>query len=217
MKIDRRRKTVLILECDSQKLSNQNLALGEELQHQIELFFPTNLITLVRSYNEADLLESLGELAQTGQKYGTVIIIGHSSREGLKISADRAFTWQATGNWIKPFTPKQAILLACQGGRWLPCAALFDAVPTLNEITGSPILANKNQKHAVLAATLHILGAKKKDRELDQIIKFGNLLLTKGLMFSRTRTEYERGGDEEGAMWSDIAEPLIEQLFKEFR
>lgn len=217
MKIDRRKKTILILECDSQKLSDQNLALGEELQHQIELFFPTNLITMVRSYNEADLLKSLGELAQTEQKYGTVIIIGHSNREGLKISADRAFTWEATGNWIKPFAPKQAILLACQGGRWLPCASLFDAVLTLDEIIGSPILANKNQKHAVLAAALHILGAKKKDRELDQVIKLGNLLLTKGIMFSRTRTEYECGGDEEGVIWSEIAEPLIEQIFKGLR
>lgn len=217
MKLDRRRKTVLILECDSQKLNDQNLALGEELQRQIELFFPANLISIVRSYNEANLLKHLGELSQTGQKYGTIIIVGHSNREGLKISADRAFSWQATGNWVAPFNPKQLILLACQAGRWLPCASLFDAIPTLNEITGSPILANKDQKHAVLAATLHILGAKKKDRELDQVIKFGNFLLTKGIMFSRTRIQYERGGDEEGVIWSEIAEPLIEQLMKGFR
>ena len=216
-KIDRRKKSLLILECDSDKLSQQNLALGEELRNQARLCFPKNPVTLIRSYREADLSETLADLFNTKQLYRNIIVIGHSNHNGLQLSADRFVGWKGATNWLHPFEPHRIILLACEAGKWLPCSALFDKIPTLKEIFGSPILADKNQQYIILARVLHILGAKKEDRELNRLLQLGNFFLIKGIIFNRTRAEYERGGDEEGSLWTGLAEPLIEQIIKEWR
>lgn len=216
-KIDRRRKALLILECDSGKLTQQNLALGEEMLNQAKMFFPQNLVSLVKSYNEADLAETFAGLFSTGQFFRNVVIIGHSNRSGLKLSSDRFVSWEGTANWINPFQPHRVILLACEAGRWFSCAALFDNIPTLREIFGSPVSADKNQQYIILARVLHILSAKKEDRELNKLLQLGNFLFTKGVMFSRTRAEYERGVNGEGDFWAGLAEPIIEQLIKGLR
>lgn len=215
-KIDRRRKPLLILECDSDKLTQQNLAMGGELRSHAKLAFPRNPIDFVQSYSEADLLEKLVALLETKQLYKNIVIIGHSNRSGLQISADRFNKWEGVADWIKLFEPHRVILLACEAGQWLPCAALFDSISTLKEIFGSPLPAHKNQQYIVLLRVLHILGASKEDSDLIRLMQFGNFLLTKGVMFRQTRAEYERGGDEEGKIWTDLAEPLLKQIMERF-
>ncbi len=215
--IDRRRKALLILECDSGKLERQNLALGNELRSYARIVFPKNPITFMQSYTEASLLERFAALYDTGQLYRNVILVGHSNRGGLQISADRFIDWTGVAEWLIPFEPHRVILLACEAGRWLPCAALFDRIPELKEIFGSPLPANKNQQHIVLARALHILGARKEDPGVIRLMQLGNFLFTKGVMFRRTRTEYERGGDEDGKIWTDFAEPLLEHIIQRLR
>lgn len=204
----------LILECDHEKLSSQNLALGRDLAEQVKLFFPTNPVELIESEAESDLLEEFGEICRNGRQFKRVIIIGHSDVNGLQLCADRFITWDGLAEWIKPFDPQQVILLACEAGRWLPCAALFNGIPTLKEIFGSPIFANKNQRLVVLGKVLHILGAQKEDKNLNKLMQFGNFLLTKGLMFSRTRSEYKNSGDEEGEFWNQIIEPFLNDFIQ---
>jgi len=196
-KIDRWRKPLLIQECDGATLDRQNLALGKELQNYVKLFFPQNPVTLIRSDTEAELSKAMAELFETGQSCRNIIVIGHSNRGGLKISADRFVQWEAVANWLVPFDPQRIILIACDAGRWLPCAALFEGIPTLKEIFGSPIPAHKDQKYIVLARVLHLLGAKREDVDFIRLLQLGNFLFTKGVMFRRTRSEYEQGGDEE--------------------
>ena len=215
-KIDRRRKALLIVECDSAKLALQNLALGNNLQNAVKLGFPQNPINLISSYAEADLLEELRTLYETGKPYRNIIIIGHSNQNGLQISSDRFINWEGVANWFKPFEPHRIILIACNAGRWLPCAALFDGIPTLKEIFGSPVPASKNQAYIVLLRILHILGVKKEDNELVRLMQVGNFFATQGLMFRRTRVEYENGGSGEGIIWT-FAEPIIDQLIKSLR
>lgn len=196
-KIDRRRKPLLILECDATKLDRQNLALGNELQNYVKIFFPQNPVILIRSDTEAELAKAMAELFETGQSCRNIVIIGHSNKGGLKISADRFVQWEAVANWLIPFAPQRIILIACEVGRWLPCAALFKGIPNLKEIFGSPIPAHKDQKYIVLARVLHLLGAKNEDANFIILLQLGNFLLTKGVMFQRTRSEYEQGNEEE--------------------
>ncbi len=211
-RIDRRRKSLLILECDSNKLKEQNLALGSELQSQTKLFLPRNPVELVGTTSEAYLLETFAALFKEGRQYKNIVIIGHSNSSGLQLFADRFVGWEGLANWINPFDPQRVILLACQAGQWLPCAALFNGIPKLNEIFGSPILANRDQRLIVLGKLLHILGSKKEDANLNQLMQLGNFLITRGIMFSRSRAEYERGGDESGEFWTRLAEPFINQI-----
>ena len=210
-KIDRRRKALLIVECDSSKLTRQNLALGNVLRDWVKLAFPHNPVDLVQSYTEADLLEELRKLHDIGKPYRNIVIIGHSNQSGLQISSDRFVSWKGVANWFEQFEPHRIILIACNAGRWLPCAALFDGISALKEIFGSPIPASKDQGYVVLFRVLNILGAKKEDRDLIHLMQVGNFLMTKGLMFSRTRREYERGGSAEGTVWT-MVEPIINHL-----
>ncbi len=215
-RIDRRRKGVLIVECDSARLERQNLALGHQLYAAVKLAFSRNPVELARADTQADLLKRLGELAETCQRYRSIVIIGHSNREGLQIAADTFAEWGAVANWFGPFDPHRIILIACEAGRWLPCAALFKGIPHLKEIYGSPVPAHKNQALFVLGLVLHALEAETMDKGLIQLMQAGNFLMTKGLMFRNTRRDYGRGGDAEGALWS-AAEPLIDAFMKGLR
>lgn len=191
VKIDRRRKAVLILECDSDKLTQQNLALGDDLQKVVKQFFPKNPIHIIKSCAEADLLESVAALCKTGQLCRNIIVIGHSNRRGLKISADRFISWEGVANWINPFEPHRVILLACEAGHHLPCTALFGAIPMLKEIFASPVTAHKNQQYIVFGKVLHVLGTKKENLLLNQVMQLGNIIFTRGVMLSRSRENYE--------------------------
>jgi hypothetical protein len=101
--IDGRRKALLIIECDSLKLSSQGLALGDGLQSSVQLAFPRNTVDQIKSYETHDLLEKLGKLRGKGKPYRDIVVIGHSNEQGLQISSDRFDDWPVIANWIEPF------------------------------------------------------------------------------------------------------------------
>ncbi len=214
--IDRRRKAVLIVECDSARLARQNLALGEQLHSSIKLAFQRNPVDLVRADTEADLLKQLGTLSERGQCYRSIVIIGHSNKSGLKLTADRFSQWGAVARWFGPFDPHRIILIACEAGRWLPCAELFKGIPNLKEIFGSPVPAHKDQVWIVFGMVLYALGARKMNKEWLKLMQIGNFLMTKGLMFRRTRKEYQHCSNAEGELW-DETETLIAQVAEMLR
>ncbi len=215
-KTDYRRKAVLVVECDSAKLAQQNLALGEQLCSLIKQAFPLNPVDLVQSDTEAGLLEKVRELHEKGRPYRSIIVVGHSNQDGLMISSDRFIGWGGVANWFKSFDPHRIILIACNAGRWLPCTALFSGMPTLKEIFGSPAPAHKDQAFAVLFIVLHILGAQKADADTLRLIQAGNFLLTKGLMLRRSRREYEESGVVEGLVWG-LTDSVLNQLAERLR
>jgi len=190
MPIDKRRKAVLILECDSDTLSQQGLGLGKELFEVLRNTFPKNPLRLIRSRSLAGLLKSLAETVETGQKYATIIIVGHSSRNQLQISNDASFAWHSVAAFVSPFEPMRLILLACEAGREFPCVRVFENLPRLKEIFASPIFVAKNQIYLVIAKTLHVLGARREDFTLNQVMQVGNFVLTRGIMFHYKRTEF---------------------------
>ena len=217
VKIDRRRKPILILECNSDQLVRENLSVGKELSIWLEAIFPRNRLTLVEVQTRAQLLEEFAALKELKHFYGDVIVIGHSNRCGLQINADEFIKWEAVGNWLELFEPQHLFLLACEAGRWLPCAALFEKLSDLKEIIGSPVPASKQEQYFILAAALHRLDAKKADPKLLTFLQAANFLQNKGVMFRQTRAEYKRGGQEQGAVWTEIGEPLIDRFVKLWR
>jgi hypothetical protein len=216
--IDYRRKPVLIVECDSAKLARENLSVGDGLYSKIQMAFPRNPISLVCADTEAGLLKQLGTLAETKRKkpYNYIIIIGHSNKRGLQITSDRFAKWDGVASWFRLFAPRRIALLACEAGRWLPSASLFDGIPSLKEIFGSPVPAHKDQLHFILLSVLHTLGVKEPDKGLIRLMQIANFAITKGLIFRNTRSDYERGGSEEGALWT-LGESVISQLIDRMR
>lgn len=216
--VDGRRKPVLILECNSALLVRQNLSVGRELRGWLQTFFPRNRLTLVEAQTRAQLLQDFAKLRERGDFYGDIVVIGHSSRRGLRINADDSIDWNAVRGWLEPFKPRHLYLLACEAGRWLPCAALFAGEDNpLKEIIGSPVPASKQEQYFILAAVLHRLDAKQIDPELVKMMQLANLFINKGVMFRRTKAEFKRDKQEQGAIWTGLGEPLLEQLIKFFR
>jgi len=197
-------------------LAQQDLAVGDQLQTMVKLAFPRNRVELVRTDTEANLLKRMGEIAEGGQRYRDIVIIGHSNRNGLRLTSDKFYEWPAVAGWFSLFGPHRIILIACEAGRWLPCAALFDGLPDLKEIFGSPVPAHKDQMWVVLGRVLYALGARKTDSKWIQLMQAGNFLMTKGLMFRNTRRDYERGGTMEGEGWTE-AERFLDHIMSGLR
>ncbi len=184
---------MLIMECDSAKLTQQNLAVSNDLEKFAKHTFPKNPIHCLKSLSDTELLKDVGELYETGQLFRTIVIIGHSNKTGLKISSDSFIEWRAVANWIESFEPHRVILLACEAGQSIPCAALFNGIPSLKEIFASPIPADKSQQYIILGKVLHVLIAKKENEVVNQLMQLTNIIFTRGVMISCTRADYENG------------------------
>jgi hypothetical protein len=187
--VDKRRKSVLIVECDSMKLQQQGLAVGREIYTYIRTLLPRNPIHLVESHTQAKLLEELANVFESRLPFRTIVVVGHSNREGLQLSSDAFVGWEAVGRFLSPFAPRRVLLLACGAGQSYPSNSLFDTVETLDEIFASPIPTRKNQQYVLLGKLLHVLFAKKENRQINQLMQLGNLMLTGGIMYHRSRRE----------------------------
>ena len=49
------------------------------------------------------------------------------------------------------------MLIACDAGRFLPSKAMFDGLPTLKELYGSPIITFREQFYVLIIELLYIL------------------------------------------------------------
>lgn len=214
--VDLRRKSVLIVECDTIKLAHQSLSIGSKIFKILKSLFNSNPIELIEITTEVELLKKFSELAYIKRKFRNIIIIGHSNQKGLRISSDRFVKWSGVASWFATFEPQRILLIACNAGRWLPCAFLFNGIQSLKEIYGSPIPTSNNQAYFVILATLYILDAKKTDPLLFQISQLGNFILTKDVIFKQTRYEFQKGGRTEGVLWT-VAEPFIEKIINAIR
>ena len=212
MAIDKRRKAVLILECDSAKLAQQGLAFGDLLHESIGQGFRKIPITVLKVFDLEKLLEDLADLYRTGQKYRTVILIGHSNRKGLQIAEDMFLDWKAVANFFPLFEPNRIIALACEAGRWQPCAAIFGSLPTLKEIFASPLPADKSQAAIVVGKTIHVLGLSREDTRLNNLMQIVNFALTGNVMIHHTRKEFEDANDEDRKVWDEVVEPTLDVL-----
>lgn len=67
--IDLRRKSVLIVECDSIKLANQSLSVGCDIFRILKLLFRNNPIEIVQTTTEAKLLDTIHKLTETKRKF----------------------------------------------------------------------------------------------------------------------------------------------------
>ncbi len=57
----------------------------------------------------------------------------------------------------KTVKQKCLMLIACDAGRFLPSKAMFDGLPTLKELYGSPIITFREQFYVLIIELLYIL------------------------------------------------------------
>jgi len=212
-RIDKRRKSVLIVECDTAILALKSLDIGAVIYRTIRSFYPTNRIEIVRTTTEHELLRTFSKYAEENVQFTNIVLIGHSSKVCFHLCSNRTIHWTGAATWFEKLRPKKIFLIGCSAGRWLPCKALFGGIASLDEIYGSPTNLNKIQASSIIAMVLYSLGVKKNDLESLRGIQVASLAFLKSLMFRWTRRQYQTTSIEEGEYWS-IGEDILHQLFK---
>lgn len=184
--------SLLILECDANKLKSQALAVANELNSVVRLL-PAQLTVEVAFINsEADLRESFVDYVQRYSSIKLIVVIAHSNREVISIAPDLVLQWQAFGRWIEKFKPKQMVFVACEAGQFPSTRTLFDQMQSLRTIYASPIKTTKEQAEIIKLLVPYLLLSKTQDSELIRVFQILNFLRSGSIVLrcSRRRGEW---------------------------
>ena len=102
-----RGKSLLILECDADKLAAQSISMANEIKAVVQLFAPKVNVEIVKTTTEDKLKSQFSHLAENNCRFGIIVIIGHSNTSGLSLTADGGVSWTALSKWVELFEPKQ--------------------------------------------------------------------------------------------------------------
>lgn len=202
------RPSSLILECDPAKLAAHSLTSARDIHTLVGTLVPSARRYFIPASSRQELLSQLAQCAEECRTVDIIVVCGHSNQDDLRLTSDRFASWEEVAQWIAPFHPKRVVLVACQGGRWLPSRALFKGISTLQEIFGSPVLLTDQQALLVKLLVPYLLTRGRLKMDTLQIVQVANFLLTKGMIFRQVRREFERSGDEDGVLWTTIEDLL---------
>lgn len=186
--------SLLVLECDAEKLARQSLGVAEELKPVLRTL-PTSLSMEVALINSsADLRDSFASYKEKYSSIKVIVVIAHSNRDVISIAPDMVIGWSIFGRWVAPFNPKQMVFVACEAGQYPATRTLFNEVPKLSKIYASPVKTTKEQADVIKLLVPYLLLSKKQD---DDIIRLGqvlNFLRTGGIILrcSRRNTEWNQ-------------------------
>lgn len=166
---------------------------------------------LVQVTTEQKLLVDFADRATQGNRYDVVLVVGHSSLEGLRLARDRKSRWHAVARWLKPFSPRVIVLAGCEGGRWVPSKTLFDGLNSLKEIYGTPVLSTQPQLQALELLVVFLLAGGKVSVEWLPLAQAAAFALTDGVIFRQTREEFRSSGLAEAATWT-VLESVLRKL-----
>lgn len=192
--IDKRRKQVLMIECDSRTLEFQNLAVGIDVRDGLQKLFPKNGIDLIKAYDKSDFDADLDiVLRKYKNPCKTVIMIGHGNETGIKLTSNSFMNWHDLSLILEPFAPQQLLFLVCRAGDISACEILFDNIPSLKQIFASPVNVPKSQQYIIIQKVAYTLFVSKEHPLMLNLMQAVNALTTKEWMFSRSREEHEYG------------------------
>ena len=207
----RRAPVVIVIECDADKLKRDGIQIGERLGSRAG--WGGVGVRYLRVTDSRSLLDGLAALTDDHTlQVRLVVIVGHSSPDGLQVASDHFASWAAVGRWIRPVAPKRVFLVACKAGRRPSCAVLFEEVPGLREIYASPLLLNSNQVElpSLLLPVLARPGTI--DVDLHRVLLGINFVTTRGLIVRRTRADHEATDGRTEALWTQLEDLGAELL-----
>lgn len=184
--------SLLILECDANKLKVKSLAVADELNAVVRLL-PASLTVELASINAAaDLTERFVDYARQYSAIKLIVVIAHSNREVISIAPDLVLQWHAFGRWVEKFKPKQMVFVACESGQFPSTRTLFDLMPSLRVIYASPIKTTKEQAEIIKLLVPYLLLSKSQDPQLIRFFQVINFLRNGSIILrcSRRRGEW---------------------------
>lgn len=199
---------LLIIECEPDKLARQQLDFGTRVAAVFTLLFAKRKIVLVKASSREELCRALGEVRQAHDRFRAILVVGHSNEQGLQLTSDEFYSWQAVGEWVKPFHPEILLLAACRAGRSKGIVHLFEQIGTLRETYASPVMLFRDQTHPFVL----LLGAVVKNRKIEQgfvrTIQTAGYLLTDAVIYRFKRNESRNGKELERFGWDLLGQIL---------
>lgn len=189
-----RGKSLLILECDADKLVAQSMSIADEIERVnqvIQPFASKVNIAKVKTSTEQNLKLHFAHLAGQNCRFGTIVVIGHSNASGLSLTSDRFVLWMDFPKWVELFEPKQMVLVACQSGQKPSACDLFAGIPTLKELYASPINTTKPQSEIIKVLVPYLLHTRSANSELIRLGQLINFWLTGGIIYRWLRKEFQ--------------------------
>ncbi|MEQ1735615.1 MAG: hypothetical protein ABL886_04335 [Rhodoglobus sp.] len=200
---------ILILECDSDKLAAQGLALGQRLaEHpQWNINEPEVTLATLRSADDVDdVFDDLGR-----KRYRGIVLIAHSNANIACLAPQVRERWTELGKRLRPLRPEKVILFACKGGMTKVGHELFRAVPSLKRIYASPANVSRRQASSLCDAAALMLAQRNVSPDVRQVLQGLHFLVNNGLFFELRREQFSTAKGRRKALVVELGLRLLQQ------
>jgi len=199
---------LLVLECQREKLAEQELDFGSRIATVLKTAYPDKRIASVPTSMYRDLGPTLAEVFVEYGCFRSILIVGHSNSAGIQLTNDVFLTWSGAGRWVAKFEPRVLFFAACEAGRSEMVRSLFEAIPTLREVYASPVRLYVEQTAPLAALIALFLEGPRIDSDTSSVIRTLNFAMTRGQIFRWTREEVGPGQEITNKMWDYVASLL---------
>lgn len=207
----RRPKSLLIIQCDAEKLERAGIEFSSRLMAVVSAFAPHAIVRRVRVSSQESLqIGLLGAKEEVGS-FDIVVVETHSNQQGLVLGPGYRMTWEKFAMWLEPLNPQIAFLVGCQAGRWLPSEALFTRIEPLKEIHGSPVIATERQFACFNALVPLLLNNARLSTNEHRIMQAVQFFANGGIIFRQLRKDFERNDPSAKRLWTAAEELLKRQ------
>jgi hypothetical protein len=87
-------------------------------------------------------------------RFDVVLLVAHGCTDGAEATATRSLPWEEIGRLVAPVQPRALLAMSCMAASAPPTRALFENVPTLVAIGGSPVTLSIRQAELALLELL---------------------------------------------------------------
>lgn len=183
--------SLLIIECDADKLAEQALSFAGEIKRVVEILPAKTSVEVAQINSTSDLRDKFVAYKEKYSSIKVIVVIAHSNRDMISIAPDMVIGWRAFGRWVAPLSPKQMVFVACEAGQYPSTRVLFDEVPKLNKIYASPLKTTKAQADVVRLLVPYLLLSRKQDDDVILLGQVLNFLTTGGIILRCSRRNSE--------------------------
>lgn len=203
---------LLVIECEAEKLTQQQLDLGSKAAALLQLIFPKKKIVLVKTSAVDELSRSLAEILGSHKRFRTILVVGHSNEQGLKLTSENGFKWRAIARWLSPFNPEFLLLAACHAGKFAAVQDLFTEIKSLREVYASTVKLFRDQSDPLVGLIIALLKHRKIDEDYFRILQAAGYAISDGLLYRWKRGEVVRGDEIKGIAWNIMGDLLNKRI-----
>lgn len=147
----------------------------------------------VRSESDLEMARILAPLA----RYDAVLLLAHGSVTEVEATDNRSLQWAEVAKMLAPIEPRALLAISCWAASSGPARALFEGIPSLAMIGGSPTLLSV--RHAELAFIELVAAAfgLSMPREVSALASMYNAAETGGVVGWRRRETFEAASDDD--------------------